>query len=155
MRLKIVTFGTRLPNWVNDGVAEYLKRLPRDWSLDFIELKPEARNHGRSVAQLLSLEARRIDAATGDAMRVVLDERGQSWTTTELAKHLQNWRAAARDVALIIGSADGVDAEFKARADRLWSLSNLTIPHGIARILVIEQLYRAISLINGHPYHRE
>jgi rRNA large subunit m3Psi methyltransferase RlmH len=155
MRIKIVSFGQRLPIWINQGVAEYLNRLPRDWSVDLVELKPEPRGQGKSIAQILTLEARRVLASCENAVKIVLDERGQSWTTRQLADHMTQWRLAARDVSLIVGSADGLDASLKKEADQRWSLSPLTLPHGIVRIVLAEQLYRAVSLLNNHPYHRE
>lgn len=155
MRIKIVSLGQRLPEWVRQGTSEYLDRLPRDWPVDLIELKPEPRTHGKSIAQVLALEASRVLAASEGAVRIVLDERGQSWTTRQLAEHMAQWRLAARDVALIIGSADGLDASVKKEAERVWSLSPLTLPHGMVRVVLAEQIYRAASLLNNHPYHRE
>lgn len=155
MRIKIVSLGQRLPNWIHQGTTEYLDRLPRDWSVDLIELKPEPRTHGKNISQILVQEARRVLAASEGATRIVLDERGQSWTTRQLADRMEQWRLSARDVALIIGSADGLDASIKKEADGMWSLSSLTLPHGIVRVVLAEQIYRAVSLLNNHPYHRE
>ena len=155
MRIRIVSLGQRLPGWIHQGTAEYLDRLPRDWPVDLIELKPEPRTHGKNIPQILAQEACRVLIASEGATRIVLDERGQSWTTRQLADHMAQWRLSARDVALIIGSADGLDASVKKKADEMWSLSPLTLPHGIVRVVLAEQIYRAISLLNHHPYHRE
>ncbi|MCL2308786.1 MAG: 23S rRNA (pseudouridine(1915)-N(3))-methyltransferase RlmH [Proteobacteria bacterium] len=157
MRLKIIAFGQRLPGWMVAGVDDYLRRLPRDCRAEVVELKPEARDRGKTVAQMLAAEAARVEevCATGAFLKVALDERGQRWDTRQLAQKLVQWRDVARDVAFILGSADGLDAALKASADAQWSLSPLTLPHGLARIVVAEQLYRAISLSAGHPYHRE
>ncbi|MDR2172640.1 MAG: 23S rRNA (pseudouridine(1915)-N(3))-methyltransferase RlmH [Burkholderiales bacterium] len=157
MRLKIIVFGQRLPDWMVAGVDDYLRRLPRDYRTEVVELKPEARDRGKTVAQMLAAEAARVEDVCADEsfLKVALDERGQLWGTRQLAQKLTQWRDAARDVAFILGSADGLDASLKARANAQWSLSPLTLPHGLARIVVAEQLYRAVSLNAGHPYHRE
>ncbi|MDR0250350.1 MAG: 23S rRNA (pseudouridine(1915)-N(3))-methyltransferase RlmH [Burkholderiales bacterium] len=157
MRLKIIAFGQRLPDWMAAGVDDYLRRLPRDTRAEIVELKPEPRDRGKTVAQMLAAEAARVEeiCAAGAFLKVVLDERGQQWDTRQLAQKLVQWRDAAHDVAFILGSADGLDATLKANADAQWSLSPLTLPHGLARVVVAEQLYRAISVNAGHPYHRE
>ncbi|MDR2710617.1 MAG: 23S rRNA (pseudouridine(1915)-N(3))-methyltransferase RlmH [Burkholderiales bacterium] len=157
MRLKIIAFGQRLPDWMAAGIDDYLRRLPRDYRVEVIELKPEARDRGKTVPQLLAAEAARVEeiCAAGAFLKVALDERGQAWDTRQLAQKLAQWRDTARDVAFILGSADGLDAALKASADARWSLSALTLPHGLARVVVAEQLYRAVSLNAGHPYHRE
>jgi len=157
MRLKIIAFGQRLPDWMAAGVDDYLRRLPREYRAEVIELKPEARDRGKTVAQMLAAEAARVEevCAGGAFLKVALDERGQPWETRQLAQKLAQWRDEARDVAFILGSADGLDAALKASAEARWSLSALTLPHGLARVVLAEQLYRAISLNAGHPYHRE
>ncbi|MDR0588745.1 MAG: 23S rRNA (pseudouridine(1915)-N(3))-methyltransferase RlmH [Burkholderiales bacterium] len=159
MRLHIVASAHKLPDWVTEGVADYARRFPRDWSLTVLELKAEPRDRGKTVAQILAAEALRIESgiatASKNARRVVLDERGTSWSTKTLAEKLSGWRDEARDVVFVVGSADGLDPALKTRADDLWSLSAATLPHGLARLILVEQLYRAISIINHHPYHRE
>lgn len=155
MKLAIVALGHKLPAWVAAGYAEYASRLPRDWPLDLVELKPEARDRGRSVDQLLATEAKRLDAACEGATVVALDEKGAAWSTRELADRLQRWRESTRLLAFVIGSADGLDAGFKHRAAARFSLSALTLPHALVRVVLAEQIYRAVSLIAGHPYHRE
>jgi len=155
MRLRIVALGQRMPSWVAQAVAEYAKRLPRETPLDVIELKPAARDRGRTVVQMLADERRAIAAACADAIVVALDERGDAWTTRDLAERLSRWRADGRDVAFVIGSADGLDPSFKAGASAVVALSAMTLPHGLARVILAEQLYRATSILAGHPYHRE
>jgi len=155
MRLRIVALGQRMPSWVTEAVADYAKRLPRETPFDVVELKPAARDRGRTVPQMLAEEARAIAAACTGATVVALDERGAAWTTRELAERLGRWREDGRDVAFVIGSADGLDASVKASASAVVALSAMTLPHGLVRIVLAEQLYRAASLLAGHPYHRE
>jgi len=155
MRLRIVALGQRMPSWVAAAVADYAKRLPRETPLDVVELKPAARDRGRTVAQMLAEEARAIAAACAGATVVALDERGAAWTTRELADRLARWRGEGRDVAFVIGSADGLDASVKSGAAAVAAVSAMTLPHGLVRVIVAEQLYRAASLLAGHPYHRE
>ncbi|MCC6378463.1 MAG: 23S rRNA (pseudouridine(1915)-N(3))-methyltransferase RlmH [Burkholderiales bacterium] len=155
MKLAIVALGHRMPAWVAAGYDDYASRLPRDWPLDLVELKPEARDRGRSVGQLLETEAKRLDAACAGAAVVALDEQGSAWSTRELADRLARWRESVRSLAFVIGSADGLDAGFKRRAAARLSISALTLPHALVRVVLAEQLYRAASLLGGHPYHRE
>jgi len=144
-----------MPPWVNAAFEDYARRLPRDFTLELIEVKPEPRDRGKTVAQILAAEARHIAAATKSLRIVALDERGEMWTTARFAERLRNWREDGRDLAFVIGSADGIAATIKRDADVTMALSALTLPHGLARILLVEQLYRAISLLQGHPYHRQ
>lgn len=155
MRIRLVALGHRMPGWVAEGYADYAKRLPRDYPLELVELKPEARDRGKSVEQLLRTEAVRIRAACEGYCVVALDERGKAWTTRELADRLRRWHDESTDVAFVIGSSDGLDASVKHDAAHVVALSSLTLPHALVRVLVAEQLYRATSLIAGHPYHRE
>ena len=135
MKLAVLAVGHRQPGWVNEGCAEYLKRMPRE---------------------LLAAEKSRIrDALPGSCRIVVLDEKGDDLTTLKLARRLEVWMQDGRDVALLIGGADGLDDEFKQQADDRLRLSSLTLPHGMARLLLCEQLYRAVSVLKNHPYHRE
>ena len=155
MILRLIALGHRMPSWISEGYVEYAKRMPRDCPRALLELKPEPRARGRSVAQTLAAEAARVRSAAGAARIVALDERGASCTTRQLAYNLQQWREAGRDVAFVIGSADGLDAELLSQAAERLSLSAMTLPHGLARVLLAEQLYRAVSLLAGHPYHRD
>lgn len=155
MKLAIVALGHRMPAWVSAGFRDYASRLPRDWPLELVELKPEARDRGRSVGQLLETEAKRLDSACAGSTVVALDEKGSAWSTRDLADRLARWRESVRSLAFVIGSADGLDADFKRRAAARLSLSALTLPHALVRVVLAEQLYRAASLLGGHPYHRE
>lgn len=144
-----------MPGWVNSGFAEYAKRMPREMPIELIELKPEARLAGRATTSLLAGEAARIDRALGTVSRiVVLDERGSDVNTKALAARLEAWRAEGGDTALLIGGPDGLAEELKQKASETWRLSSLTLPHGLARVVLAEALYRAASLLSGHPYHR-
>jgi 23S rRNA (pseudouridine1915-N3)-methyltransferase len=132
-----------------------VKRLPREWGFELVLLKSAARVEGRPVADALRTEARAIDAAVPAGwLRVALDERGRGLSTAELAGALRGWRQDGRDVAFVVGGPDGLDPSVKADAGMLLSLSAMTLPHGLARLVLVEQLYRAASLLSGHPYHR-
>ena len=155
MRLRVVALGHRMPPWAGEAVAEYARRLPRELAFDLVELKPAPRDRGRNVAQVLADEARRVLAACAGARIIALDERGVAWTTQALAAAVTRWRDESTDVAFVIGSADGLDATVKQRADMLLAVSAMTLPHALVRVMLVEQLYRAVSLNAGHPYHRE
>ena len=155
MKLRVVALGQRMPAWVDAGWDEYARRMPQDLPVELVALKAEPRDRGKTAAQILSAEAARIAAACKSATLVALDERGERWTTHVLADKLARWRIEAHDVAFVIGSADGLAESVKRDASATFSLSALTLPHGLVRIIVAEQLYRAVSLLSGHPYHRE
>lgn len=155
MRLVVVAVGARMPRWVDEGFAEYAKRMPRALALELVEVRPEPRTPGRTAAQLLAAEGARISRALpARCARVALDERGREFTTADFARWLDGRRAEGDDLAFIVGGADGLAAELKSSAT-LIRLSALTLPHGLARVVLAEQLYRASSLLAGHPYHRE
>jgi len=159
MRLTLCAVGRKMPAWVTAGAGDYAKRLPASWSFEVREV-PQASGGdvvGRTAregdALLAALE--RAGAHRRTAAHVVaLDERGKAHTTAALAGRLEHWQALGRDIVLLVGGADGLHADVLARADERWSLSPLTFPHPLVRIVVIEQLYRAHSLLAGHPYHR-
>ncbi|MCC6197718.1 MAG: 23S rRNA (pseudouridine(1915)-N(3))-methyltransferase RlmH [Burkholderiales bacterium] len=155
MKLRIVALASRTPAWVEAGYAEYAKRLPRDFAIDLVELKPEPRGRGKTALQVLAAEALRVRAACAGCRMVALDERGREWTTRDLRDRLVRWRDEARDVAFAIGSADGLDEALKRDAHDVVALSKMTLPHALVRVLLAEQLYRAVSLASGHPYHRD
>jgi len=155
MNLLIVAVGQRMPRWVDDGYADYAKRAPRKARIELIEIRPAPRGSSRTVAQLLASEAKGIEAALPrDCRRVALDERGRDVSTAGLAKLADGWLADGRDVAFLLGGADGLDRSLKASAELALRLSSLTLPHGLVRILLAEQLYRALSILDNHPYHR-
>ena len=153
MKMRLVSVGTRLPGWINEGVETYVRRLPADNSLRLDEI-PVGR--GRSAAERLREEGRRLLAKVDPADHVVvLDEAGKAHTSRELADELERWRHLGVDVVLIIGGPDGVADAVRSRANASWSLSSHTLPHGLARVMVAEQIYRAWTLLTGHPYHRD
>ena len=155
MKVRIVALGHRMPAWVTTAVDEYAKRLPREWSFDVVELKPAARDRGRTTPQLLAEEASRIATACAGCRIVALDERGTVLTTRQFAAKLAGWQADGADLAFVIGSADGLSDEVKSAALARVALSAMTLPHALIRVLLAEQLYRAHSVLTGHPYHRD
>jgi 23S rRNA (pseudouridine1915-N3)-methyltransferase len=155
VRLTIVALGNRMPAWVDQAVADYARRLPREWNFTIRELKPVPRNRGRTTAQLLAAEAETILQVARGAALVALDERGMAWTTRQLAERLARWRDEDAEVAFVIGSADGLAPEVKSAATAQVALSAMTLPHGLVRVVLAEQVYRACSLLAGHPYHRD
>lgn len=156
MKLTIVAVSNRQPDWLESGCQDYLRRMPRELSTRVLEVKPEPRNTGRNRTQLLAAERERIEAAaTPRSRRVAMDERGADLTTVALADRLKRWADDGRDVDLLIGGADGLDPALRDGADETIRLSSLTLPHGLARLVLCEQLYRAHTLLAGHPYHRD
>ena len=155
MKIRVVALGHRMPAWVSAGWDDYARRMPRAFALELVEIKPEPRDRGKPLPQLLAAEAVRIFAACKGARVVALDEHGEPWTTRMLAETLSRWRDEARDAALVIGSADGLADAVKRNAAAVVALSALTLPHGLVRVVVAEQLYRSASLLAHHPYHRE
>jgi 23S rRNA (pseudouridine1915-N3)-methyltransferase len=156
LKLLILAVGSRMPSWVTEGYRDYAKRMPPGTSLELIEIKAEARTTGKTVAQMLAAEAARVRAALPKGARVIaLDERGKELSTCGLAVQLEAWLQERGALAFLIGGADGLAAALKKSAAMQLRLSALTLPHGLARVLLAEQLYRALSIIGGHPYHRE
>ncbi len=155
MKLRIISVGHKMPQWVETACLEYTKRMPRELGLDIIEIKPEKRAAGNNTENIQAIEAKRIIEAIGKDYCVALDERGVEVSTLQLADKLRDWQNHGRDIALVIGGADGLHASVKQKADWLWALSKLTLPHAMVRVLLAEQLYRAHTVISNHPYHRE
>lgn len=155
MRIHLIAVGTRMPDWVTAGYADYARRLPRECSLALVEIPPGRRGKSASVERAVQEEGRQMLAALPkDCQVVALDVRGRSWSTADLAGQLQDWLGAGRDVALLVGGPDGLAPACLERADTRWSLSALTFPHALVRVMLAEQLYRAWTLGTGHPYHR-
>lgn len=155
MKLHILAVGHKMPDWISAGFDEYAKRMPPELRIELREIKPDARTGGRSAQSVMAAEGQRIEAALPKgALVVALDERGRDWTTMQLAAALPSWQREGRDVAFVIGGADGLDPQIKARAELLLRVSSLTLPHGMVRVLLAEQLYRAWSITQNHPYHR-
>jgi 23S rRNA (pseudouridine1915-N3)-methyltransferase len=145
-----------MPDWVDSGFAEYAKRIAGALKFSLEQIEPARRAAGSTAARAIEQEGERLLAAVRDADFVVaLDERGREWSTRELADWLAQRMQQGRDVALLVGGADGLSPQVLARADQRWSLSRLTLPHALVRVLVAEQLYRAHTLLRNHPYHRD
>lgn len=154
MKIRILSVGHKMPAWVTQGCAEYLKRMPRELSVEIVEIKPEKRAAGKGETQVREAEAARILDAAGRDLLIALDEHGQEPTTLQLAEKLQSWQTDGRNLALAVGGADGLHEDVKRAAHWQWSLSRLTLPHGMVRMVLAEQLYRAWSVLSNHPYHR-
>ncbi len=155
MRITIIAVGQRQPAWADAAVDDYLSRFPNEFKVDLKQVKAESRSGNVPLARALSAEAARIRAAVpAGAQLIALDERGKDWTTQQLTDHLQRWRDASEDVAFAIGGADGLDPDLKQEAQMLLRLSSLTLPHALTKVVLAEQLYRASSILAGHPYHR-
>jgi 23S rRNA (pseudouridine1915-N3)-methyltransferase len=144
-----------MPSWVYDGVAAYSQRLPRHIGLQVVEIPPGRRASRGPVALAMEKEAEQLmkRAETAD-LTIALDEAGTLKSSAELATEMQTWLNDTPHVAVLIGGADGLTERCKSKADRLWSLSKLTLPHGLVRVVIVEQLYRAWTILQGHPYHR-
>jgi len=156
MVIHFITVGQKMPKWVQEGYAEYAKRLPKSCAIKLVELPMAQRGKTGSVDKYKAEEAKKILAAVPKgAMLIVLDEHGQQVTTKGLAENLEDWLASGQDVALVVGGPDGLEQSLIQQARWKWGLSKLTMPHTMVRILVAEQIYRAYSVINNHPYHRE
>jgi 23S rRNA (pseudouridine1915-N3)-methyltransferase len=155
MRARLIAVGERMPAWVAEGFAEYRKRLSHELPLELVELKPGARGKGRDEVRAVEDEGTAMLAALPhDCQVIALDGRGKTWSSEELAAQLARWRMAGRDLAFLIGGPDGHAAGVLARADQRWSLGPLTLPHMLVRLVLVEQLYRATTIMAGHPYHR-
>ncbi|MEO7743467.1 MAG: 23S rRNA (pseudouridine(1915)-N(3))-methyltransferase RlmH [Usitatibacter sp.] len=156
MRVTILSVGHKMPAWIQDGFNEYTRRMPPELRVELTELKPEERGAGRSVEKALAAEGSRMLAALPEgATLLALDERGKAFSTLALSVMLAEWMRDGTQPVFAIGGADGLDAAVKERADKMFSLSSLTLPHGMVRVLLAEQLYRAWSILARHPYHRD
>jgi 23S rRNA (pseudouridine1915-N3)-methyltransferase len=154
VKITILALGSRMPDWVDSGVSEYSKRMPPEFKLELREL-PLAQRGKSGNPQAITRECDAIRKAHPPQDRlIVLDVTGRSFSTEQLAGRLSDWRMSASNYSLVIGGPDGVDSSLLKQADLLWSLSPLTLPHPLVRILLVEQLYRAWTINAGHPYHR-
>ncbi|HEV7490144.1 MAG TPA: 23S rRNA (pseudouridine(1915)-N(3))-methyltransferase RlmH [Rhodanobacteraceae bacterium] len=155
MRARLIAVGERMPDWVADGFAEYRKRLSRELPLDLVEIRLGARGKGRDPARAIADEGVAVRAAISKDRHVIaLDARGSAWSSEQLAGELERWRMEGRDLSFLIGGPDGHAADVLACAHQRWSLGPLTLPHMLVRLVVAEQLYRAVTMLAGHPYHR-
>ncbi len=156
MHIRLIAVGDRQPAWVDDAFKIYLQRFPRQWKFRLDRIPTARRSKNSQASKAIAAESEHILARIDAPERaVLLDERGRQMTSQEFATSLSDWQSDGRDLCFVIGGPDGVSAECRERADYVWSLSKLTLPHGMARILFAEQLYRAWSLQSGHPYHRD
>jgi len=155
MQLIIAAVGHKMPAWIESGFQEYAKRMPPECRILLKEIKPVERSGSRTAETVMAQERVKIEAALPKGARIIaLDERGRDWTSAQLSQHLEQWQQDGRDVAFVIGGADGLDPGLKANADTLIRLSSMTLPHGMVRVMLAEQLYRAWSITQNHPYHR-
>lgn len=155
MHIRVLAVGGRQPGWVNDAFNDYASRLPRQWRFTLKTLPTASRGKNQNAETAVRSEGKAILADINPSERMIaLDERGEQCSSVALADQLSDWQSDGRDVCLVIGGPDGLSAESIGRADQRWSLSRLTLPHGLVRVLLAEQLYRAWSLQAGHPYHR-
>ena len=155
MQLIIAAVGHKMPAWIETGFQEYAKRMPPECKLVLKEIKPIDRASNKNAAAVMAQERTRIEAVLPKGGRMIaLDERGQDLTTMQMSQLLAQWQQQGGDVTFVIGGADGLDAELKKNADMLIRISSLTLPHGMVRVLLAEQLYRAWSITQNHPYHR-
>lgn len=156
MKLIVAAVAARPPDWVQSGYDDYARRMPRELALELLEIKPEPRTTGKTPEVMMAAEATRIDAQLpARCRRVALDEKGDAPTTKQLADRLAQWMKVGDDVAFIIGGPDGLDPRVKSSAHETMRLSSLTLPHALVRVILAEALYRAASVLKGHPYHRE
>ena len=155
MQLVIAAVGHKMPAWIENGFGEYAKRMPPECRIQLKEIKPVERSGSKTAETVMAQERTRIEAAIPKGARiVVLDEHGKDVTTVQLSNYLMQWQQDGGDVTFVIGGADGLDAGFKKQADLLIRISSLTLPHGMVRVMLAEQLYRAWSITQNHPYHR-
>lgn len=155
MNIHLIAVGDRMPRWVQDGYAEYARRLPAECALRLVEIPPGRRGKNADIGRILRDESERLLAAIPRGAAVVaLEVGGRSWSTEQLAAQLGDWMAGGRDLALLVGGPDGLGDAARAAAGLQWSLSPLTLPHPLVRVVVAEQLYRAWSILRNHPYHR-
>ena len=155
MKINLVVIGKKMPDWIQTGINHYQKQLPTQLNFNLITLEAQKRK-GKNIAQIKELEGELILKAVKDSDLVIaFDEHGKQHTTKAIAQNLSNWQQSGDTISLIIGGADGLSDAVKSHANLLWGLSNLTLPHSMARLLAVEQIYRAHSLLTNHPYHRE
>ncbi|WP_053980760.1 23S rRNA (pseudouridine(1915)-N(3))-methyltransferase RlmH [Marinagarivorans algicola] len=155
MKVQLIAVGTKMPDWIQKGYGEYCKRLPKELAPKLIELAPGHRGKNASVSTAIETEGKEIlNAIASNDFVIALEVLGKPWATEQLAGHLTDWRMEGQNLCFIIGGPDGLSASVLARANAKWSMSNLTLPHPLVRVVFIEQLYRAWTILNNHPYHK-
>lgn len=155
MNIYLISVGNRMPGWVQDGYQEYARRISGELSLNLVEIAPGKRAKNADLARTLRDEGDRMLKAIPKGCRVIaLEIEGRAWSTQQLARKMGGWLEAGRDLALLVGGPEGLAESCRQRADGRWSLSPLTLPHPLVRVVISEQIYRALSLLRNHPYHR-
>lgn len=155
MRVRLIAVGNKMPKWVTTGYDEYAKRLPKDFALELVEIPMSPRGKNTDIAKAIRKEGDAMMEAIPQGDKVIaLEVLGKEWSTEQLAEQTELWRMDGYNVSLLVGGPDGLDPRCTSRADQVWSLSRLTLPHPMVRILLSEQIYRAWTLMNNHPYHR-
>lgn len=155
MNIHLIAIGDRMPAWVQQGYAEYAKRMPPECALRLVEIASGKRGKNADIARAMRDEGRRMLNAIPKGARVIaLEVNGRNWSTELLAQQLDTWMAGGQDIALLVGGPEGLSGEARAAAAQQWSLSPLTLPHPLVRVILAEQLYRALSILRNHPYHR-
>ena len=156
MRIHLIAVGKKMPEWINSGYAEFSKRMPPEMQINLIEITPSVRNKSTSTEKNIKEEGERIQSAIpANSRLIVLDEKGKNFSSINLSKKMESWLPMGQDISIVIGGADGIDPLIKQQADETLSLSSFTLPHALVRVVIAEQLYRASSILQGHPYHRE
>lgn len=155
MKIRLLTITHKSPAWIKEGYEEYAKRLPASYALELVEIPAEKRTVNADLKRITEREGEKMLATIKPNHRVIaLDVKGKLWTTGQLAQHLADWQQAGRNVDLLVGGPEGLAPACLQKADETWSLSPLTFPHIIVRLIVAEQIYRAWSILQQHPYHR-
>ena len=155
MKIHLIAVGEKMPRWIQEGYEDYAKRLPGECSLKLVEIPARHRGKNADTARITRQEGQAmLDAVPKNCRVIALDVKGKAWSTPQLSQQLEQWMNGGQDVALLIGGPEGLSAECLAAAQGRWSLSELTLPHPLVRVLVAEQLYRAWSILRNHPYHR-
>jgi len=156
MQIDLIAVGKRMPAWIETAVKEYSKRLPKNIQFKIVEIAPALRGKNNNVEYYKKKEQENIELALNPkAIIIALDERGESMSSEKLANQLQAWNDEQQHISIIIGGADGLADEIKKNANHIWALSRMTMPHGLARVMLVEQIYRAWAIIQSHPYHRK
>lgn len=155
MRIRLLTITHKSPSWIQEGYNEYAKRLPASYALELIEIPAEKRTTNADIKRIVDREGEKLLAAIKPHTRVIaLDVKGKLWTTEEFAKKFADWHQEGRPIDLLVGGPDGLSEQCLQKAEQKWSLSTLTFPHILVRLIVAEQIYRAFSILQQHPYHR-
>ena len=156
MKVHLIAVGKKMPEWINTGYSEFSKRMPPELQINLIEITPSVRSKTTVIEKNIKEEGERIQSAIpANSRLIILDEKGKNFSSIDLSKKMESWLPMGQDIAIVIGGADGIDPKIKQQADEKWSLSSFTLPHALVRVVIAEQLYRAWSILQGHPYHRE